>query len=73
MVLDVITYSALISACEKGKQPDRALELFEAMKQQGVIPNTITYSALISACEKGKQLERALEFFEPTRRQRVVP
>ena len=28
---EVITYNALISACEKGKQPERALELFEAM------------------------------------------
>ena len=28
---DVITYNALISACEKGKQPERALELFKAM------------------------------------------
>ena len=55
MVPNVITYSALISACEKGKQPERALELFEAMKRQGVVPNVITYNALISACEKGKQ------------------
>ena len=60
MVRDVIIYSALISACEKGKQPERALELFEAMKRQGVVPDVITYNALISACEKGKQPERAL-------------
>ena len=53
----VVTYSALISACEKGKQPEQALELFEAMKQQGVVPDVITYNALISACEKGKQPE----------------
>ena len=33
LVPDVISYSALISACEKGKQSERALELFEAMKQ----------------------------------------
>ena len=55
MVPNIITYSALISACEKGKQPERALELFEAMKQQGVVPDVITYNALISACEKGEQ------------------
>ena len=48
VVPNVITYSALISACEKGKQPERALELFEAMKRQGVVPDVITYSALIS-------------------------
>ena len=41
--------------CEKGKQPEWALELFEAMQRQGVVPDVIAYSALISACEKGKQ------------------
>ena len=29
VVPNVITYSSLVSACEKGKQPERALELFE--------------------------------------------
>ena len=51
---NIITYSALISACEKGKQPERALEIFDKMQQQGIVPNIITYNALISACEKGK-------------------
>ena len=54
----------MISACEKGKQPERALQLFEAMKQQGVVPDEITYSALISACKKGKQPDLARQLFE---------
>ena len=53
MVLVAITYSALISACEKGKQPELALQVFEATQQQGVEPHVFTYSILISACEKG--------------------
>ena len=73
VVPGVITYSALINACEKGKQPERALEVFEAVKRQGVVPNTITYSTLISACEKGKQPEQALEHFEAMKRQGMVP
>ncbi len=52
-----ISYSALISACDKGKQQECALELFEAMQRQGVVPSFITYNALISACEKDKQPE----------------
>ena len=36
---DVITYNAIISACEKGKKPERALELSEAVQQQGLLPN----------------------------------
>ncbi len=69
---NVITYTALIT-CEKGKQPERALELIEAMQRQGLVPDVITYNALISACEKGKQPERALELFEATQRQGLVP
>ena len=63
-VPDLITYSALVSTCEKGKQPERALKLFEEMRLPGFVPDVITYSALISACEKGKQPERALKLFE---------
>jgi len=61
VVADVITYSALISACDKGKQPERALEFMDAMQLQGVVINLITYNSLISSCEKGKQPERALK------------
>ena len=41
----MITYSAAISACEKGKQPDRALELFVVMQQKGLAPGIIIYIA----------------------------
>ena len=58
VVPDVITYSGLISTCEKGKQPERAHELLETMQRQGVVPNVITYNALISTCEKSQQPEQ---------------
>ena len=51
----VITYSAAISACEKGKQPDKALELLEDMQWRGLKPNMITYNAEISEIENGKE------------------
>ena len=57
---DAITYSALISACEKGKQPGLGLQVFETMQQQGVVPDAIIYNTLISAYELSKQPERAL-------------
>ena len=60
---DVITYNALISACEKGTLSERALQLLETMLHQGLLPDVITYNALISACEKGTLPQRALEIF----------
>ena len=64
MVPSAITYSALISACKEGKQPERALQVLEAIKQRGAVSDAITYNALICACEKGKQPEQALQVFE---------
>ena len=48
-----IAYNAAISACEKGLNPSKALEIFDEMKREGVRPTVVTFSALISACEKG--------------------
>ena len=61
---DVIISSAAISACERGTQPRRALELFEAMQNEWLAPNVVTRSAAISACEKGTQAGKALELSE---------
>jgi pentatricopeptide repeat protein len=46
----VITYSALISACEKAGQWQLALNLFSEMLQERCVPNVITYNSLITAC-----------------------
>merc|ERR1712232_836678 len=48
----VISYSALLSACEKGKQPERAWDIFQDMQQQSLLPDVIMYGALLSAGEK---------------------
>jgi pentatricopeptide repeat domain-containing protein 1 len=50
----VITYSALINACEKASQWELALQLFERMQQEGIAPNTVTYNSLITACTQGE-------------------
>ena len=53
ITLDVITYTAVISACGKGGKAEKALEIFNKMLDAGITPNVITYNAVISACEKG--------------------
>jgi len=73
IIPDVITYSALISACEKGGQAELALKIFDDMRADGIIPNVITYSALISACEKAGKVEWALEVFEDMRAAGIIP
>ena len=63
---DVIKFSALVSACETGKQPERALECshqcmggwLQEMVSQMLTPDAGSYNAAVSACEKDKQLER---------------
>ena len=50
-----ITYSAAVSACEKGKQWLQALKLFERMLSESVPRNIITYNAAISTFERGEQ------------------
>lgn len=46
----MITYSALISACEKAGQWQAALDLFERMQAEGCPPNVITFNSIITAC-----------------------
>ena len=65
----------MISVCEKGKQSEKALELFEVMRGHRLTPDVITYSAMICACKTGKQPLKAmeLELFELIRGQRLTP
>ena len=45
---NVITFSSLISACEKDKNSEKDLGIFASMEHQRVQPNVITYNSLIS-------------------------
>lgn len=70
---NVVTYSVLISACEKGRQADNALQLFGLMHRDGLVPDVIIYSALISACEKGAKWQHALHLLGQVRESRLSP
>merc|ERR1712070_1337307 len=52
MQADVISYSATLSACEKGQQWMAAVALLREMQQWQVQADVISYSSTISACEK---------------------
>ena len=42
---DVITYSAAISACEKGQQPQQALQLLNQMQHRGLLADITEFAA----------------------------
>lgn len=45
---NVITYSALMTACCSGGRPDKAHEVFQDMVSSGIKPDQISYSTLIA-------------------------
>ena len=45
---NVITYSALMTACCAGGRPDKAHEVFLDMQSSGIKPDHICYSTLIA-------------------------
>ena len=67
LTFDVFSFSAAISACEKGGQWERALSLLDEMRERGVTPDVISFNAVISACEKAGKWERALWLLDEMR------
>lgn len=49
----VITYSSLITACEKAGEWSLALKFFRDMPRDGCRPNVVTYNSLLSALSNG--------------------
>ncbi|CAK0869134.1 unnamed protein product [Prorocentrum cordatum] len=69
----VISYSAGISACEKGAQWQRALLVLSEMCEAELERNVISYNAGISACEKGEQWQPALSLLREMWETRLEP
>ena len=61
----VVSYSAAMSASEKGKQWEVALALLQEMVRKELMPDVVSYSAAMSACEKGAHARRASSGKEP--------
>lgn len=62
----IISYNALMSACERAGEPERALEVMNAMKRKAGAPrpNSVTYNTLLSACAKAERYNEALAVYE---------
>lgn len=57
-------FTSLLQMASKARQPDKAVEIFEAMQSvAGIAPNTFSYSALISALARVGNWEAAERYF----------
>jgi pentatricopeptide repeat protein len=61
---NVISYSAAISACEKGRQYQKALDLLSKMEERGIQLNVISYSAAIECLFAAGKFGRALSIVQ---------
>ncbi len=52
-LVDVISYSSAIVACEKGRKWKHAFGLLVWMQQHTLLSAVISYNSSINACEKG--------------------
>ena len=74
VALNTFTFNAAISACAKGGEWQKALDLVDELKQQrGLEPDVITYTAAISACAKGGQWLTALELLDELKHRGLEP
>jgi len=60
----IVTYNALVDACARSGEMNRATPLLEAMAAQGIEPNLITYSTIIKGYCQEQRLDRAFELLE---------
>ena len=58
---NVITYSALISACAAGDNAETALQVFAEVQRKGFVSLGITCNALINACAKNNNADKAFQ------------
>lgn len=60
LILDVVSYSAAITACEKGQHWEAALPSLDLVVHKMLMPNALSFSVITSSFEKGQSWELAL-------------
>ena len=68
----MITFSALISSCEKAKHWQLALSFLTAMEVAGLQPSVVSSTAAMSACQ-AQHWHRSAALFHAMGRRRVRP
>lgn len=70
---NVITYTTLISCCQRAGKWKRAMQYFTEMEEAGVRPDLKACNSLISACSRGARWEEAWDICSSMRRSDVQP
>ncbi|XP_054821011.1 pentatricopeptide repeat-containing protein At5g50390, chloroplastic-like [Prosopis cineraria] len=69
---NVISWNALIAGYGNHGQGDEAVNMFEQMLREGMIPNHVTFLAVLSACSYSGLSERGWEFFQSMSRDHKI-
>lgn len=70
---DIVTYNTVMSACGRAGEWRLTLEVMQAARERGLLPNQVTYNTAISACGKGGQADMALSLLEDMPRAGLTP
>lgn len=71
---NVISWNALIAGYGNHGRGEEAIEMFEKMLREGMIPNHVTFLAVLSACSISGLFERGWEIFQSmTRDHKIKP
>eukprot|EP00929_Paragymnodinium_shiwhaense_P114529 TRINITY_DN8297_c2_g1_i2.p1 TRINITY_DN8297_c2_g1~~TRINITY_DN8297_c2_g1_i2.p1 ORF type:complete len:413 (+),score=90.46 TRINITY_DN8297_c2_g1_i2:106-1344(+) len=62
-MVDIVSFNAAITACQRGGQWELALSIFEDAVRLGFDPDVFTYSALLSAAQSAQRWPLALQVF----------
>lgn len=61
---NLVTWNSMIGGYAAQGNPSLALELFDVMLREGMMPNYVTLVCVISACARGGRTMEGLELFE---------
>ncbi|XP_065850749.1 pentatricopeptide repeat-containing protein At5g66520-like isoform X1 [Euphorbia lathyris] len=61
---DVYVYTCLISGLANHGQSSSAVQLFERMEEEGVVPNQVTFISVLNACSRMGMVDEGLRVFE---------
>lgn len=64
---DVFAFTSLISGLANHGKSEAAIELFEHMRSEGVVPNEVTFICVLSACSRMGFVDRGLRIFRSMR------